>query len=65
MVEFDEFLSIMKNGRMNVGQNGGVAAIYEFFKKLSRHEIGIKGMSFPLLIGQQRRKKILDSMMGS
>jgi len=54
MVEFEEFLSIMKSGQMNAksdaGDNG-TGAIYNFFKKLSKGEIGDPNMSFPLLIG--------------
>ncbi len=63
-IEFDEFLSIIKGGSSNDGDNGS-AAIKDFFQKLTKGGFEIKNdknMPFQLFVGYCRRRKLLNSM---
>lgn len=71
MIEFDEFLDIIKGGsRMNNRQSGlgvqGTSAIFDFFKKLTTGKLQNpqeQELPFSLFISSKRRQKLLDSMM--
>jgi hypothetical protein len=75
MIEFEEFLSIIKGGSAAAKEGGdheeeqpvsGTGAIYNFFKSLTSDELKEKGnenMPFSLYVSSQRRRMILDSMM--
>jgi len=65
-IEFNEFLSIIKGGRSNEEKSGSQAAIYKFFKDMTRGELTEKdspNMPFRLFISYFRRRKLLDAMM--
>ena len=71
MIEFDEFLDIIKNGsrtnNRDSGQNvPGTTAIFDFFKKLTTGKLQKdqeQELPFSLFISSKRRQKLLDSMM--
>ena len=78
MIEFNEFLAIIKNGsrsnnRYQTGNGGlsgnqGTSAIFDFFKKLTTGKLqGSQDQELPfsLFISSKRREKLLDSMMST
>ena len=67
MIEFAEFLAIIKGGsNSKEGQkDDGTGAIYQFFKDLTSGNMQIDGnenIPFSLFISSQRRRKIIQSM---
>jgi centrin-1 len=68
MLEFPEFLSIIKGGSGGASygaDDDGSGAIYQFFKDLTDDKMEIDGNSnipFSLFITSMRRRKILQSM---
>ena len=68
MLEFPEFLSIIKGGSGGASDGAdddGSGAIYQFFKDLTDDKMEIDGNSnipFSLFITSMRRRKILQSM---
>jgi len=71
MIEFEEFISIIKGGSAAAKdtkvKDNGTGAIYNFFKQLTSKKFIKKNenMPFKLFISHFRRQKILDSMMGA
>ena len=73
MIEFNEFLDIIKgDSRMNNRQGGlgaqGTSAIFDFFKKLTTNKLQNpkqQELPFSLFISSKRRQKLLDSMMAT
>ena len=75
MIEFEEFLAIIKNGSRSsnrqsagLGGNQGTSAIFNFFKKLTTGKLqGSQDQELPfsLFISSKRREKLLDSMMST
>jgi len=73
MIEFAEFLSIIKGGSSSSGakdasKDDGTGAIYKFFKDLTSGSMQIDGtdnIPFSLFISAQRRRKILNAMWSS
>ncbi|CDW82832.1 ef hand family protein [Stylonychia lemnae] len=68
MIEFGEFLSIIKGGSNAKEGNdvSGTGAIYQFFKKLTSGQLKLEenpNIPFQLFISGYRRRKILDAMM--
>ena len=71
MLEFEEFLGIIKGGKEGGGgestSDDGTGAIYNFFKDLTGGKMKIDGnehIPFSLFITCQRRRKILQAMPG-
>jgi centrin-1 len=67
MIEFQEFLSIIKGGsnKKEGTIDDGTGAIYEFFNDLTSGKMQIDGntnIPFSLFISSSRRRKILQSM---
>lgn len=66
MIEFEEFLKIIKGGNSSDGgKDDGTGAIYHFFKDLTGGKMKINGnenIPFSLFISSQRRRKILQSI---
>lgn len=76
MIEFDEFLDIIKSGRQSAKSGETVAekskedqdkgAIFEFFERFSQggymKEAGHPEMPFSLVVTNRRRRMILDAM---
>lgn len=72
MIEFAEFLSIIKggssSGAKDTSKDDGTGAIYKFFKDLTSGSMQIDGtdnIPFSLFISAQRRRKILNAMWSS
>lgn len=75
MIEFDEFLQIIKGGagqtKATTGSSGGdngSGAIYKFFKNLTTGKLQSddeQELPFSLFISSKRRRKLLDSMMST
>ena len=70
MIEFDEFLQIIKGGSASSkgtgGSDNGSGAIYNFFKNLTTGKLqhnDEQELPFSLFISSKRRRKLLDSMM--
>ena len=69
MIEFDEFLQIIKGGsaaNKGPGCDSGTGAIYNFFKNLTTGKLqhnDEQELPFSLFISSKRRRKLLDSMM--
>ena len=67
MIEFPEFLGIIKGGSNSKGgaKDDGTAAIYLFFKDLTSGNMKIDGKNIPfsLFITSQRRRKIMQAMI--
>ena len=66
-IEFDEFLTIIKNGNSNTkGTSDKKIKIYQFFKNLTSGKFKQNGKEvlFKLFISAYRRARIMDSMMG-
>mmetsp|Transcript_12860 Transcript_12860/g.21752 ORF Transcript_12860/g.21752 Transcript_12860/m.21752 type:complete len:122 (+) Transcript_12860:523-888(+) len=67
MIEFAEFLKIIKGGgNSKEGQkDDGTGAIYKFFKDLTEGKMGKnqdREVPFCLMVSTHRRRKILESM---
>ena len=75
MIEFDEFLQIIKGGAGQTkaaggssGGDNGSGAIYKFFKNLTTGKLQSddeQELPFSLFISSKRRRKLLDSMMST
>lgn len=77
MIEFAEFLTIIKGGSKSKDthesksasdQNNATGAIYQFFKDLTSGKMKVEGnenIPFSLFISSMRRKKIMQSMMAN
>ena len=67
MIEFAEFLAIIKGGS-SAKEDDGTGAIYQFFKDLTSGSMQIdkhENIPFSLFISTQRRRRILQSMCDS
>ena len=69
MIEFEEFLSIIKGGsnKKEGTADDGTGAIYEFFNDLTSDKLmidGKKNIPFSLFISSSRRRMIIQSMCG-
>jgi hypothetical protein len=67
LLEFDEFLRIMKSGNSSSkGASEKTIKIYNFFKSLTTGKFNKSGkeLIFRLFISGYRRTKILNAMMG-
>lgn len=69
MLEFEEFLKIIKGGQNGSasggGETDGAGAIYQFFKGLTDGNLkggGNPNVPFSLYISTERRRRILQSM---
>lgn len=60
MIEFDEFLGIIKKA----DKDEGTREITNFFKKLTSGEIGSKDISFSLFVQRQRRSHLMSAVIG-
>ena len=60
MIEFDEFLGIIKKA----DKDEGTREITNFFKKLTSGEIGSKDISFSLFVQRQRRQHLMSAVIG-
>lgn len=73
MIEFAEFLTIIKGGSKSKehhdnGSDNATGAIYQFFKDLTSGKMKVEGnenIPFSLFISSMRRKKIMQSMMAT
>ena len=71
MIEFAEFLTIIKGGsksKEDNDQSNATGAIYQFFKDLTSGKMKVEGnenIPFSLFISSMRRKKIMQSMMAA
>lgn len=67
MIEFDEFLKIIRGGsnRKGGGMDDSTKAIHEFFKRLTSGNLKIEGnahVPFSLFVSAQRRRMIINSI---
>ena len=60
MIEFDEFLLIIKNSDK---ANDKTAKINKFFKDVSNNVLGSKDLSFNIIVQNIRRQYMMDALM--
>lgn len=58
MIEFDEFLTIIQDS----GENEKTKLIRDFFKDLSKGNLGTKEVSFPIFVCKERRKHLMKAI---
>ena len=63
MIEFDEFLLIIKNSDKAGKANEKTAKINKFFKDVSNNVLGSKELSFNIIVQNIRRQYMMDALM--
>jgi hypothetical protein len=59
MIEFDEFLQIIKNS----DASEKTAKINKFFKDMSNNVLGTKDLSFNIIVQSIRRQYMMDAIL--